>query len=155
LGEAADVDLAIRLRQAGFHTVVEPESIVQATPLDAPLISFRRGLSAERLLLRNTPSLARTALLRPLALAGGFCLRAIHPLRAVGYLAGQLCAWCALPGHLRYRRSLSGLADQAAALQHAAAEGASDRPNRPLGTRLDAGHAASSPRIRSGMRVAS
>jgi hypothetical protein len=109
--ELADVDFALRIERAGLRSVIEPRSILLAAPPRPSACGFRRGLRSERLLLRHADALGRLTLTRPFAMLLGVVWRMIHPLRALGHLAGQLAAWCELARHRRFRRSQDEIAD--------------------------------------------
>jgi hypothetical protein len=54
--DAADIDLALTLRAAGYRAVFEPAGKIYATACDsAPSRGFRAGRAAERLFWRNAP----------------------------------------------------------------------------------------------------
>lgn len=91
---AADVDLALRLRQAGGTNVVETGSRLMVSPalLQPPGGEFRRALEAERLFWRNVPlhgwgkSLAAHAATLLLSLVAS----AVRPWRLPLHLSGRL-----------------------------------------------------------------
>lgn len=152
----ADLDLALRSQAAGLRTVVATDSLVTAPRPQRVSSAFRRGLCQERLLARHAPSLGKALLSRLLALPLGLVSRILLPHRAVAHLAGQLCAWCELPRHLRFRSQQQQiLADVAA--QVAAAGQATARPGafRVDSQHTDAKHVdgANGSRSRHSLRI--
>ncbi len=53
LGEAADVDLALRLQNAGWLAVFEPACVIEAEPPDGRTTTWRHACHAERLFWRH------------------------------------------------------------------------------------------------------
>lgn len=119
----ADVDLALRLRRAGFEAVLEPSSIVYRCQaiIDRPR-PFNAARLAERLFWRNAPSLgwARSLAAHSMALAADF----VHPLR----LLGRGVALTELGQHAEHHRHLESLAAAADSLEAAGATCGRVRP---------------------------
>ena len=112
LGEAADVDLALRLEYAGYRSLHEPASVVKAQrPPRAR--GFLHGLRAERLFLRNAPleGWFESLALHPLAIARDLLGQSLHPLSALASLSARPLAWLQFPSLLRHRRLLQELTE--------------------------------------------
>lgn len=114
--EAADVELGLRLRHAGYLVEVEPASVVSFDGIQRKRSSeYRRALGAERLFWRHAgvngwkASLAWHALTVIGALGSSLVRLAI-----VGQLAGRLMGAMDVIRHARYRRRLAQLPGTAA-----------------------------------------
>lgn len=101
----ADVDFALSLRSLGYRAVLEPASVMRASPtvaLDVPL-SFRSGHGAERVFWRHAAANGWLAALlcHPLAVVGSL-LRHAHCGGAYAHFLGRLSALLGLGGHLAH-----------------------------------------------------
>jgi len=118
VGDAyAAIDLALRMRRIGLESVTELSSLVYAQAPARGNRGFRDGLFVERLYLRQAQQggLADSLALHFFTVCRGVLERLLDPMTATCHLAGRLAAWCELPRHLRHRRNLDQLAEQAAA----------------------------------------
>ncbi|MCA9246346.1 MAG: glycosyltransferase family 2 protein [Planctomycetales bacterium] len=114
--EAAAVEIALRLRRAGYEAALADETVVYAADaLAASAGEFRRSADAERLFWRHLPQQGRMAALlaHPWLVAGKTLLGLPRPAalaRLTGHLWGSVSALTAAA----YRRNLTkltGLAD--------------------------------------------
>jgi hypothetical protein len=101
----ADVDLALRLQQAGYRASFEPKSIIFRRP-DEPLPDgFASAVHAERLFWRHAPAAGwnRSILKHGLVVAREFC-RGLTDRKTMARLAGRLVTSCDWQDHRRQRR---------------------------------------------------
>lgn len=103
------VDLALRLRQAGFCCALQPQCRTYAAatiPLAAG--ALRRGLAAERLFWRWAPDVGwRRALACHALLLAGVCLRClVQPAKVIELIGRLLGGWQAVAG--RFHRPTTG-----------------------------------------------
>lgn len=101
----ADVDFALSLQSLGYRAVLEPDSVMRASPAsvaDAP-VSFRSGRNAERVFWRHAAASGwPTALVcHPLTVAGSL-LRHANRGGAYTHFLGRLSALLGLGGHLAH-----------------------------------------------------
>ncbi|MCA9103198.1 MAG: glycosyltransferase [Planctomycetales bacterium] len=105
----ADVDLAARLRHAGYLTVIEPEAILtHAGPLRDAIASD--GRCEERLFLRNAPTFGWGPALgkHPLAIAWRLLARPL-PWQVARDLGGRLAAWAEIGRMREHHRKLASI----------------------------------------------
>ena len=131
----AAVDLAVRLGEAGWRLVVEPDCVVSARQLVGDRADgFRAGLYAERLFLRHLTAHGWLAALaaHPLSVARELG-RSLPHGTTLAQIAGRLSAWTSFAEFRRNRRRPDGIADEiagadrAANYRQAAVAGAPDR----------------------------
>ena len=101
----ADVDFALSLRSLGYQAVLEPDSVMRASPtavLDAPL-SFRAGRGAERVFWRHAAANGWLASLvcHPFTVFGSL-LKHANRGRAYAHLLGRLSALLGLGNHVSH-----------------------------------------------------
>ncbi len=131
----ADVDLALTLKYAGYHCMLEPASRVEAVPGDIALdtaAGFRNGLAAERLFWRNAPVLGwkKSLAMHPLAVLGEFVAGLPH-WGTMTRLCGRLLGCCQFGNYRAHHEWLDDVRRAAAALF---------RAGRPTFMRVDAAH---------------
>jgi len=131
----ADVDLALTLKYAGYHCLLEPRSRIEATPGDIALTTasgFRNGLAAERLFWRNAPVLGwkKSLAMHPLAVLGEF-VAGLPRLRTMTRLCGRMLGCCQFGNHRAHHEWLEDVRRAAAALF---------RAGRPSFARVDSAH---------------
>lgn len=95
LGEAADVDLALRLQDAGWLAMFEPACVIEAEPPDAPTSTWRQACHAERLFWRHfgLEDPAQELLEHAGVVLTEFVRKLPHPA-ALAALAGRLVGLC-------------------------------------------------------------
>ena len=95
--QCTDVDLALRLRSAGWLAVCEPRSRVFAPPQRKSPSGFLEACRAERLFLRNAGVIGwqRSLLAHPLTVAAEF-FRGLPRTAALTQVAGRCAAWLEL-----------------------------------------------------------
>jgi GT2 family glycosyltransferase len=101
-----DVDLAWRIRRAGYRCVYEPKSIVwhrvgSSYRANRALLE-RQSRNEERVYWRNVPSVWRM-LPRHLAVLGGKALRRVREGTLVPWAVGRMRAFVEVPGIVRAR----------------------------------------------------
>lgn len=145
LGEAADVDLALRLQHADWQAVFEPACVVVAEPPDPPRSAWQQALHLERLFWRHfgkdTPSGELAA--HAAVVLAEFGRNLPHP-RALSALAARFVGACQR-GRYRIRSSADGSA-LATEPVSTGSDLAHRRPGRPdARARVEAGHGLSGP----------
>jgi GT2 family glycosyltransferase len=120
VGDAlADVDLALRLRHAGFRAVCEPRSQVVERALPAtPDAAFRRARASERLFWRAAPVAGlSSAMAVHLAIVAGELLVGLPTLKTIPTALGRLAAWFEMGNFRRHHAALEQQRLQAALAQ--------------------------------------
>lgn len=114
--EAADVELGLRLRHAGYLVEVEPASVVSFDGVQRRRSSeYRRAMGAERLFWRHVGLSGWKAALvwHALTVIGGLASSLVR-LSIVGQIAGRFMGAMDMVRHARYRRRLAKLPGTAA-----------------------------------------
>jgi hypothetical protein len=102
----ADVDLALRLRQAGYLAHFEPGSVIYDAPADSsPPASFAAAHRAERLFWRHvaTNGWTRSLAMHSLVVAGELRRSLVRP-SVLTQLAGRIIGCCDWGNHRRQRQ---------------------------------------------------
>jgi hypothetical protein len=131
----ADVDLALTLQYAGYHAVLEPQSVVEATVGDlllGPAHGLRYGLNSERLFWRTAGIIGwRQAVVGHALGTIAELARNLPRLRALTTLAGRLIGACAMGNHRAHRQWLLDVKRASQSLL---------RGSKPTHLRIDAAH---------------
>lgn len=147
LGEAADVDLALRLQQAGWLAVFEPSCVIEAEPPDAPASTWRQACHAERLFWRHfgIEGTARELLAHAGVVLSEFARKLPHPA-ALAALVGRLVGFWT---RSKYRVARVGgqSGDQSSGVPDPrGCEGTARQPCQPNAQRrVDAAHGPAGP----------
>jgi hypothetical protein len=113
--DGADVDLGLRLKHAGFQTLVDPRCQVTLPERSPEKVSaFEQAMRAERLFWRNAPlaGWGRALVTHPLAVLASVVTSLPFP-SAVARLAGHIVGLTSLPAARRYHRRLADLHNSA------------------------------------------
>jgi GT2 family glycosyltransferase len=120
-----DVDLAWRIRRAGFRCVYEPRSViwhrVGSSYQKRRALLERQSQNEERVYWRNVPGVWRM-LPRHVAVLAAKALRRVREGTLVPWSVGRLRAWAEIPAMMRHRAS--GAASAARFCHHWAADAA-------------------------------
>ena len=88
----ADVELALVLRQLGYHTIVEPASILVRGNVDLRTSSFQKARQAERLYRRYSTHGPGSVVLHTLVAAADLLCKFPRP-QMLTHACGRLAAW--------------------------------------------------------------
>lgn len=123
VGDAlADVDLAARLRHAGYLSVIEPEArLTHVGPLPASVVGEPDPRCEERLFWRSAPTFGwgRALWQHPVSVAGRLLTR---PWQVVGQLAGRAAVLSEIRQLREHHRRLAGIRGLASAMGEAATD---------------------------------
>jgi hypothetical protein len=93
------IELAMRLRAAGYRVVVEPNSVAVVSSMDPRLApAVAHGFATERLYWRATVTDCwQPSLWRHLGVLGGLAISVLVRPRNAMQLLGRLCGWALAP----------------------------------------------------------
>ena len=96
--EYADLDLAFRAADAGWHTACEAKSKVFYSRIPRPARNFNSGISAERFFWRHLPASGRgRAMAAHVACIAGELLSCVWRPRNAMQVLGRLAGWWPAP----------------------------------------------------------
>ncbi len=122
LGHTADVDLAIRLRAAGYRLLLDPQAKMRAAEESGTRkAGFRAGLEAERLFLRHVPDGQWVkAMAAHLWMVTSEFVRGLPSPLGLTRALGRMLAWCGLGAQRQRHRELMPESNTAPAASAAA-----------------------------------
>ena len=111
----ADVDLALRLRYAGFRTAVESSSRVHASGEHRfGESALKEAMAAEAVFWRNFDSSGcMRQLLLHLVMLVTECVRNCYRPSLLARIAGRLASFCRVGSHIRHRRQMQACREAA------------------------------------------
>ncbi len=114
--ELADVDFGLRQARLGWRTFLDPRVVVKSLHAPPAPRGFSRGVFAQRLFLRNIPTVGwiKSLLLHPLSVALQNCASLKRLLAMPADLAGRLSAWRELSAALAHHAHMHALAQKVA-----------------------------------------